>query len=130
MLNKTIVHLLFWTPRILTILFALFISLFALDVFGEGNTFWQTVLALFIHLIPTFLIIIFLLFAWRWEWIGAVVYNALGMLYIIMLYGRFPVSVYFTISGPLFLVGILFLLNWIFREKLKPIKQKLANHEC
>ena len=35
-------QLLFWTPRILGILFALFLSMFALDVFGEGYGFWGT----------------------------------------------------------------------------------------
>ena len=29
-------RVLYWIPRALTILFALFISVFALDVFGEG----------------------------------------------------------------------------------------------
>ena len=43
---------LFWTPRILCIVFALFLSLFSLDVFGEGYGFWETLLALLIHLVP------------------------------------------------------------------------------
>jgi hypothetical protein len=121
-LKKSTALILFWTPRILTILFALFLSIFALDVFGEGAGLWRTLLALFMHLIPTFLIIIFLVLAWRWEWIGAVVYIIFGFLYIFMAFGRFPLSVYFTISGPLFLVGILFLLNWIFRDKVETLK--------
>lgn len=29
-------HLLFWTSRVLGLLFALFVSLFALDIFGQG----------------------------------------------------------------------------------------------
>jgi hypothetical protein len=105
----------------------LFISIFALDVFGEGTGFWQTVFALFLHLIPTFIIIVTLVLAWRWEWIGAVVYSALGVLYIVMLFGRFPLSVYFVIAGPLFCVGILFLLNWMYRKKLKSVVRKTGN---
>ncbi len=118
-MQKSTRAILFWTPRILTIVFAAFISLFALDVFGGGLGFWRTLLALIIHLVPTFLIIIFLVLAWRWEWIGAVVYIALGILYIIVAYGRFPVITYVIISGPLFLIGILFLLNWFFRKNMK-----------
>ena len=37
-------QLLHWTPRILGILFAGFLGLFALDVFNEGHTFWRTIL--------------------------------------------------------------------------------------
>ena len=47
----------FWATGILGILFALFISMFALDVFSEGYGFADTVLALFMHLMSTFPII-------------------------------------------------------------------------
>ena len=109
--------LLVWTPRVLTILFAIFISVFALDVFGEGYGFWGTIGALSIHLIPTALILLSLALAWRWEWIGTLVYVALGVLYIIVAWGRFPFSVYVAISGPLFLIGFLFLMCWVSRTK-------------
>jgi hypothetical protein len=46
-------QLLFWSPRVLTPIFAVFLSLFALDVFEEGYGFWDTVVALFMHLIPS-----------------------------------------------------------------------------
>ena len=50
-------RLLYWVPRILCILFAAFISLFALDVFGEGYGFWHSVLTLMVHLIPTYIVV-------------------------------------------------------------------------
>ena len=107
--------LLFWLPRVLTILFAAFISVFALDVFGEGHGFLETTLALLIHLVPTALIIAVLVMAWRWEWVGAVLFSALGLWYLIAAWGRFHFSVYLVICGPLFLVGALFLVNWLYR---------------
>jgi hypothetical protein len=61
---------LYWVPRILGILFAIFISIFALDVFMEGYGFWETVVALVMHLVPTAIIFIVLLIAWRWERLG------------------------------------------------------------
>ena len=62
---------LFWLPRVLSALFAAFISLFALDVFGAGYGFWETIWALFVHLIPTWLILAALAISWRWEcWAG------------------------------------------------------------
>ncbi|MEI8059615.1 MAG: hypothetical protein WCG67_05610, partial [Ferruginibacter sp.] len=59
-----------WTARIMSIAFAAFISIFALDVFNESSNFWDTALGLLIHLIPTFLIILVLIISWRKEWIG------------------------------------------------------------
>ena len=112
-------RVLFWSPRILCIIFAMFISLFALDVFGEGFGFWKTILALLIHLVPVYIVIIILVLAWRWEWIGAIMFNALAVLYIVFALGKFHWSAFLAISGPLFLVGILFLFNWIYRAKLQ-----------
>jgi hypothetical protein len=74
---------LFWAPRVLSIAFIAFLSLFALDVFDGRLGFWQTVLALLIHLIPVFVLIAVLILAWRWEWVGAVLYAAAGLLYIV-----------------------------------------------
>ncbi len=59
---KTKKHkLLFRFPRVFAILFILFISIFALDVFDMGLNFWQTMGALFMHLIPTRFMIIALI---------------------------------------------------------------------
>jgi hypothetical protein len=49
----------------------------ALDIFGQGYSFWATILGLFMHLIPTFILIIILVFCWRWEWFGAILFTGL-----------------------------------------------------
>ena len=73
---------LFWTPRALSVVFIAFLSLFALDVFDEHLGLWQTLLALTMHLIPSFVLIAALVLAWRWEWIGAALYAGAGLLYV------------------------------------------------
>lgn len=95
------------------ILFAAFISIFALDVFGEGYGFWGTIVALLMHMVPTFLITGALLAGWRWEWPGAVLFIGLGIFYIVMSRGRMDIAACLPIPGPAFLVGALFLINWI-----------------
>ncbi|MBZ5537096.1 MAG: hypothetical protein LAO31_14170 [Acidobacteriia bacterium] len=112
-------QLLFWGPRILCLLFALFISLFALDVFSEGNGFWKTVLALLMHLIPTGVILIVLAISWRREWVGAILFPVCGLFYLEKVWGRFHWSNYLIIPGPLFLIGILFFINWLYRRSLR-----------
>ena len=113
-MNVTVKRTLFWTPRILCFLFVIFLSLFALDVFSENYGFWKTILALLIHLVPVYIIVIALVIAWRWEWIGTILFIALALVYPIMSRGRFHWSAYVGISGPLVLIGVLFLLNWIY----------------
>jgi hypothetical protein len=72
-------RVLFWAPRVLCVLFALFASMFAFDVFSESRGFWPTVGGLLIHLVPTCILVIVLLVAWRWEWVGAVLFTALAV---------------------------------------------------
>jgi hypothetical protein len=117
-MNNSAKRLIFWTPRILCILFALFLGIFALDAFSEGQGFWQTILALLSHLIPTFLILIALILSWRWEMVGGILFTTLGILYLITCWGRFPLVTYLVVSGPLILAGALFLVNWAIKAKL------------
>ncbi len=118
-MNTDIKRVLFWTPRIFCILFAMFLSLFALDVFSEGYGFWETILALLIHLVPVYIVVIVLVIAWRWEWVGAILFIALALFYLVWSWGRFHWSAYLGISGPLVLLGVLFLFNWIYRAQLR-----------
>lgn len=114
---------LYWTPRVLSIAFIGFLSLFALDVFNETSGFWKTILALAMHLIPSIVLIAVLVLAWKWEWIGAAIYAAAGVLYIAMVWDRpapdhIKLSWVLTISGPAFLIAVLFLANWLKRGAL------------
>jgi hypothetical protein len=118
-MNTTMKRILFWTPRILCILFALFLSLFALDVFSAGYGFGETLLALLIHLIPVYLVVIVLAIAWRWEWVGAVLFTVMALFYLVQTWGKESWVAYVTISGPLAFIGILFLVNWIYRVQLR-----------
>jgi hypothetical protein len=117
---------LFWTPRIISILFILFLSLFSLDVFDGNYGFWGTILALLMHNIPVFFLIIILIISWRYEIVGGIVFTLAGLLYVArllmtiimhsphewyMLFWTLP------ISGPAFLVGMLFFINWFQKRK-------------
>lgn len=118
-MTRSLKQTLVWTPRVLGILFALFLSIFALDVFGTGVGFWATLLALVMHLLPVGVLVIGLIFAWRWEWVGAVLFLGFGIWYLATAWGHFPLVVYGVIAGPAFLVGILFLIDWLYRTELR-----------
>ena len=119
-MKRPVKKILFWSPRVLGILIAVFVSLFALDVFGEGYTTVETIVALAMHLIPTLVILIVLGIAWRWEWIGGFLFVALGVLYITLFWEPSNLPAYLVISGPLFLTGILFLLDGCYRSAILP----------
>jgi hypothetical protein len=97
-----------WLPRALAITYAAFLSLFALDVFSEGYGFGETIVALFIHLLPTLLIIVSLLLAWRFERIGGLLFIGLGFLYSIVFAPADVIALLITVA-PLIIIGLLFL---------------------
>jgi hypothetical protein len=115
---------LFWTPRVLSMAFAGFLSLFALDVFSEKLGFWQTVIGLLMHLIPVLVVILVLVFAWHWEWIGAVLYAVAGLLYVAWttshaVSSAVKFSWILSVAGPAFVIAVLFLANWVNRRELR-----------
>jgi hypothetical protein len=111
-------NFLLWTPRIAGILFILFISLFALDVFDPANHYgpWETAVALFMHLIPSIVLAIAIALAWKWEWVGALAFIGWAVVYVIAFRG-FDWSTFALIVGTPFAVGALFLWGWIYRKK-------------
>lgn len=115
-MKEPIKKLLFWVPRILAILFALFVSLFAFDVFGPGQSLGEMLLGFLIHLIPTYLIVIALIVAWRWERVGAILFVGLGLLYILWMRGMHW-SAYLIMAGIPCLIGLLFLASWLYRRR-------------
>ncbi|HET6169586.1 MAG TPA: hypothetical protein VFE01_05360 [Terracidiphilus sp.] len=118
-MNRFHGRLLFWLPRVLSIAFACSISIFALDVFNEHLSFWKTALALAIHLIPTFVLVAAIVIAWRWEWVGAVIFGALGALYIVWTLPRHHLDWILIVAGPALLVAGLFLADWIQRTEMR-----------
>jgi len=118
-MTKSTKRLLFWTPRLLCILFAAFITLFALDALEGVHSFWDGTVALAMHLLPTGVMLLLLGIAWRWEWVGAVLFTALGGLYVACFWGRFHWSTYALIAGPLLVMGTLFLVGWLYHARLR-----------
>lgn len=109
-----------WTPRIAVIAFAVFLSLFALDVFSEGYDFLETLVALFMHLLPTFAILIALVVAWVRPQIGGVLFLALGV-FSVFFFDTYehPIS-FLMISVPVFVVGALFLYDAWYQRRTQP----------
>jgi hypothetical protein len=111
--------IIYWLPRILSIGFILFLSLFSLDVFSEYSG-WNIVLPLLIHLIPSFVLLGVAMISWKYDLVGTAVFLGFAIFYIFMAGLNRPWSWYASISGPAAIVGILFLINWwLQRRRIK-----------
>jgi len=116
---------LFWTPRILGILAILFVSMFALDAFGQGKSFWQGLMDFAIHLVPSYILLAILLVAWKWELIGGALFVIIGLLFTPWIYNHnyamnhsvtMSLFIVATLTMPFILIGGLFLWGY-FRNK-------------
>jgi hypothetical protein len=123
---KTPVKIFHWLPGVICILAILFVSVFALDAFAPGFTVWQQLGGFSIHLIPSFMLIGFLIVAWKWEFIGGIIFMVIGLgltpLVFIMNYQRtHSVGISFiiilTITIPFVIVGILFVISHHLKKK-------------
>jgi hypothetical protein len=119
-MTRTIDRLVWWGPRISGLAVAGFLSLFALDAFSGTTSAFEALPAFAIHLIPSMLVLVVVAIAWRFEWIGAIAFMALAALYAVMVRGR--VDWVAAISGPLIMVGVLFLVSWRHRADLHGVK--------
>jgi lysylphosphatidylglycerol synthetase-like protein (DUF2156 family) len=117
-------RVLYWAPRALSILFIAFLGLFALDVFGAGYGFRETLLALTMHLIPNFVLIAVVALAWRWEWTGAALFSIAGVLHAMLMWQRpnptaTKIMTILPMETIVFVLAALWLANWIKRDELR-----------
>jgi hypothetical protein len=117
-----------WLPRIIGILAILFVSLFATDAFAPGLTFGQQLTAFIMHLIPSFVLLAFLIIAWKWEFVGGIIFLVTGLAlspFIFMMnYNRnhfsvaASIGVILMITFPFIVVGILFIISHSLKKKV------------
>jgi len=112
-------RVIYWLPRVLSIAFVLFLSLFSLDVFTE-YTGWDLILALFMHLLPSLVLLGIVIISWKYDLVGAIVFSGFAIFYIFAAGFNRPWSWYAFISGPAIIVGILFFITWL--QKRRPGK--------
>ena len=110
-------NFIYWAPRILSILFLIFLTVFSLDVFDNNYNFWQIIIGLFMHNIPVFILAMILWISWKYEIVGGIGYILFGLLYIMSLFISrhfewYMLSWPLLIAGPAFLIGVLFLIGW------------------
>ena len=108
---------LFWLPRILAFLFAIFLGLFSLDTpFGIG---------LLMHLLPSFIIITVTLALWKFDLPAGIVFIGLGIVATLFFNTFYHPLTFLMISGPFFLIGILYVVGYM---KSQPKRSQAVMH--
>jgi len=115
------ISLFHWLPRIICILAILFVSMFALDAFSPGLSIWQQIGAFLIHLIPSYVLLALLIVAWRWEYIGGIIFTIIGIglspfvFFLNLNRNHLTVSqslgIILMVTFPFIVVGILFIVS-------------------
>lgn len=104
-------QIIFWTPRLFAIFIVLFTSLFALDVFSEGAGLMQTILALFMHLLPQIAIAIALVIGWRKPIVGGFLFILLGFFSLALFGLPIAIAAHLILTLPMFFIGIIFIVQ-------------------
>ena len=124
-MEKKINKFIYWIPRILSIIFIIFLALMSLDIFEGDYGFWGTILGLFMHNIPTIILLIVLIISWKYEIVGGIGFIFAGVLYIGFImtnliktgFEWYYLAWVIQLSGVAFLIGILFLIGWFKKKK-------------
>ena len=124
---KISTKVLHWLPRIMCILTILFVSLFALDAFTPELTLWQQIGDFLVHLIPSFILLTLLFIAWKWEFVGGIIFTVIGLgLSTVVFIHNFKMNdsiwmslgIISAITIPFAIVGILFIVSHYRKKKL------------
>ena len=125
-MNEKTKKFIYWTPRIMSILFIAFLAMFSLDIFDSNYGFWGTIVGLFMHNIPVIILSIVLWISWKREIVGGIVFILAGLLYMgTMVFNGltnsaewYMLSYSLIIAGPAFFIGALFLVSWFQKKKI------------
>jgi hypothetical protein len=104
-------------PRILGILYILFISMFAFDAFAEKVPFLRQFAGFIIHMIPSLLLTVTLIAAWKYPLIGGIIFLLICVGFTIFFHTYRHLAGILLISGPVFLIGVLFLISWYISQQ-------------
>jgi hypothetical protein len=102
--------LLYWVPRILTILAIIFMLMFSFDSFGGDEPLSKKILGFLVHNIPVLILIVVLIVAWKNELVGGLIFIAAfiaGTIFYRSFTGN-PGSL--VVILPFLITGILFIL--------------------
>jgi len=101
---------LMWIPRVLAMIFIVFLSLFALDTFSGDAPLVKKLAGFFVHLIPSFILVLTWLISWKKPLMGGSIFILLSIAFAFFFRTYRSVPTFLLITFPVALVGILFII--------------------
>lgn len=104
---------LFWIPRGLIMLFALFTVVFSFDVFDVQAPWYRILLRLLVHNVPLMVLLIALRISWNRPAVGSILFYLfmLAFAFVVRSHGVIWVPLIFTV--PLFIVATMFMVEYL-----------------
>jgi len=100
--------------------------MFALDAFDPEKTIWQQIGDFLMHLIPSFILIIFLIIAWKKELVGGIILTLIGLGFTPVIFMHnykmnhsawMSLLIVLLITMPFVIAGILFIVSHRMKNK-------------
>jgi Na+/pantothenate symporter len=108
-----------WIPRIMAMIFIIFLLQFSFSIFTSPILFWLKVKGFFIYSFPALMFLITLIYSWKYPKIGGIIFMVLGVIFTAFFHTYSIITSFFIITLPALLIGGLFIYYSI---KTRPIK--------
>ena len=124
---KTSTKIIHWIPRILAILAILFIMIFSLDCFDGSGNLKEQLTCFLMHNIPAFILTGILIIAWKWEYIGGIIFILIAVGFSPFIFTHnyamnnsvwISLGIILAITFPFFVVGVLFIVSHNLHKKM------------
>jgi len=111
--------------------------MFSLDAFHAGIPLKNQILDWLMHMIPSFVLIIVLIIAWKWENIGGIIFLSIGLAFSpYVFWGNYThnhsiwlsLVIILIITIPFILVGLLFMLSYHTKRKAAEMMKTLEKN--
>lgn len=117
--NPRLAKIIRWAPRAAVILIIFFVSLFSLDIYEIQASPLELLGVFLMHNIPSIIMIVLLIFAWKRPMVGFVGFLAVAVLFGILLMQKvYSFSNLLIFAFPILLIAFLFFADWLW---LKPL---------
>lgn len=108
--------IIYWIPRILGILYVIFLGIFALDVFIPNQPISYYLINLFMHLIPNFILLIFILIAWKYERVGGFLFLMSFLVMSTLFWDKGFWWMQILLFSPLLVISLLFFMDFYIKK--------------
>ena len=110
---------LFLTPRLLALLIAIFLEVFAFDIFDVIIPFEKKFGIFMIHSIPSLFLLVATHISWKNSLLGIISFSVLLLGFSLYYNTLYDTALFLVISVPLMIIAFLYALDYFLKKYLK-----------